>query len=282
MVLELENSIQRMLLEVKNCIYHHHLHRLSPRRYQSRLAEFQGLLWVQTMSKLKLKLLEPHLVGINTISHLFLKTEFTFSLELKVHVFATGHCLTHSKKPPLGYSSSSIRGSIQSPQSSLLSLSAATDKSTIPLSSLSTTSTNHVNLVATGSTFKTPPKFTTTNKIELEYSNYPTCLLSMSNSSSCTSPSSSIDGCPLESLSSSVNQEPSNSIASFDTTFREVLYDSDIFQASGMETHQPDEPHVGYKSQVKSPSKITRPSGLRRPSPKIGFFDAVSFYLFLL
>nr|POE89034.1 hypothetical protein CFP56_60428 [Quercus suber] len=187
----------------------------------------------------------------------------------------SGHCLTRTKKPPLGKSSISLRRSI-----------------TPPPTSLRTTGNSNVNLVATGSTYKTPPKYTTTNKTELEYSNYPTCLLSMSNSSSCTSPANSIDGSSLESLSFPVNQGPNNPNTSFDTTCREVLFDSNTFHASGMETNQPDEPHAGYKSQEKSPSiqakkilaeinsdpsdvsRKTRPSGLRRPSPKIGFFDA--------
>lgn len=195
--------------------------------------------------------------------------------------------MSGSKKPFLGVSSSSIRSSIPSPQSTVSSSSysrfygsAADTCGKSPLSSSRATGTRHANLVATGSSFRTPAKYIT-KKYELGDSNHPTCLLSMSKSSSCTPPASSIDGCSLESSSTSVNQESNNTKASFYAT----MEDEPCFGYESQETSTPIQ-HVNKilaesRSVPSYVSRTIKPSSLRRPSPKIGFFDAVSICLFL-
>lgn len=231
-------------------------------------------------------------------------------LENRAAKATSGQCFTVSRKPSFGDSCSVLHSSIPSPQSSSLRFPTVTNEATIssppysrfcgsasntiaksPLNSSKRPDSTRVNLVANGSTSRSPLKFTTSNT-ELENSNHPTRLLSVSKSSSCTSPASSIDGCS-ESSSTSINLGSNSSKASLNTTCRGVSFDSDAFQASNVESHQHDQPYAECESRETSspnhclqkilagstsiPSDVSRnikPSGLRRPTPKIGFFDA--------
>ncbi|KAE7996915.1 hypothetical protein FH972_001593 [Carpinus fangiana] len=198
----------------------------------------------------------------------------------------SGNFWSGSKKPCMGVSSSGIRSSIPSPQSTNESTissssysrfcgSAANTSGKSPFSSSRATGTRHANLVATGSTFRTPPKYTT-KKHELGDSSHPT-LLSVSKSSSCTPPASSIDGRTFEALSTSVNQESNNTKTSFYTTMETHQQDEPCFECKSQETSSPIQ-YVNNFLAESSPvpsdvSRTIKPSSLRRPSPKIGFFD---------
>ncbi|KAF5467171.1 hypothetical protein F2P56_017025 [Juglans regia] len=171
----------------------------------------------------------------------------------------SGACLTVLKKPYLGLSSSGIRSCLQS---SLLSSPTAITESAV-------SSSPHSRFYCSATDIKSPLSYlrgTGTERANLV-------------STSCTSPVSSIDGCSLESSSTSTTKQGSNkSTAWSDTT---------------METHQHDEYHVGCESREQSsPFQVSqkilaesspgpldvlrnsKPSCLKRPSPKIGFFDA--------
>lgn len=266
--LELGNSIQSMQ-EMESCFFHRPS---SPQRYQVGLTEVwkllpKGLLCVQTMSKWKLQLWKPHLVWITFSIRLIAQSRnavsICFDLEFYVHILATGHCLTVSKKPYLGDSSRSIRSSLPS-QSSLLSSPTATAESAVSSSPPSRFCCSATDIKS---------RLSSVRGIGTEQANLV--------SSVCTSPSS-IDGCSLESSSTSTNQGSNKSTAWSETT---------------METHQLDESYVGYEcreqsspfsvskkiladsSPVPSDADVSRnrkPSCLKRPSPKIGFFDPVS------
>lgn len=156
-------------------------------------------------------------------------------------------------------------------------------------------------LAAAVSTSRTPLKYPAGDKSQSVKSSDSTCLLSTPKSSSCTSPGSSIDGWSLGSSAASLNQRPNNSAANHVTTAcRGIFFDNDASEASECQSHHYDQPCWGCESQetrFKNPqiNKITvgtgpvpasvsrkfKPSGLRMPSPKIGFFDAVSCNVFI-
>ncbi|KAG6734558.1 uncharacterized protein LOC122289701 isoform X2 [Carya illinoinensis] len=180
------------------------------------------------------------------------------NLETPTLKATSGACLTVSKKPYLGVSSSGIRSSLQS---SLLSSPTATTEFAV-------SSSPHGRFYCSATDIKSPLSYL--RGAGTERTNFV--------STNCTSPVSSIDGCSLESSSTSTNQGSNKSTAQSDTT---------------METHQHDEYHVGFECREQSspfqvskkilaessagPSDVLRnskPSCLKRPSPKIGFFDA--------
>lgn len=159
------------------------------------------------------------------------------------------------------------------------------------------------NLIINGSTFRTPVRCTARSKGDLESSGHQTYLLSTPKSSSFTSPDSSLDGWSSESSSASVNQRSNNPKAVMSHTCKQVSPKRKCSQHSASEKHLNSQPCIGLfghenqetgvpnqrgeqiqlgtGSLVTSFPKIIKPSGLRLPSPKIGFFDVVSFYIFL-
>lgn len=156
---------------------------------------------------------------------------------------------------------------------------------------------SRVNFDAKGSTFRTPLRCTTRSKGELGSSGHPAYLLSTPKSSSCTSPDSSLDGWSSESSSTSVNQRCNNPKAFMGYTCKQVTPESKSPRHSALEKQMDNPSCTGHGSQETRPpnqrgKKIplgtgslsssfqenNKPSGLRLPSPKIGFFDAVSYY----
>ncbi|KAF2318594.1 hypothetical protein GH714_009224 [Hevea brasiliensis] len=148
-------------------------------------------------------------------------------------------------------------------------------------------------LDACGSRLRAPLIYLVKNKTELVNSSDFICLPSTSNLSSYTSPASSIDGWSSESSSTSIKQRSNSSAASpVSTPFREISFDIGSPKASDSERHRygqtlgheiqetkllnPQFNNVSMCKSTVSPniSRKPRPSSLRMPSPKIGFFDA--------
>lgn len=158
-----------------------------------------------------------------------------------------------------------------------------------------------INLATSVSTLKTPLRCSTKTKNDVRNSGHSSSWFSSSLSaqkpSSCTSSTSSFDGWSSESSSSTVNQRSNGSKASLDgAPYQGFSFDNDIIQASDIESHPPNQSSVGSKSHrtrlpnqyIKKCSMVngpvspnvsgnSKPSSLRMPSPKIGFFDVVSF-----
>ncbi|XP_062165691.1 uncharacterized protein LOC133872246 isoform X2 [Alnus glutinosa] len=146
-----------------------------------------------------------------------------------------------------------------------------------------------------GATCKTPSRTASRNKAESGGSYLSTYLMSVSKLTPSTSPASSISEWSSESLSSSstVKQRSNSSRASLDTTSCQgVSVDSDAPHVLDSQKHCNEQESVRHETQltgllgqcVKKASTGTgtlphpasmRPSGLRLPSPKIGFFDGV-------
>ncbi|KAI7995397.1 hypothetical protein LOK49_LG11G02031 [Camellia lanceoleosa] len=147
------------------------------------------------------------------------------------------------------------------------------------------------SLAASGSTSKTPRRCSLGDKIVLENPGLSTPSLSMSNHSSYESPASSIDGWSSES-SSTANQSSNCLEASFYTsTSRGACLGNDATQAlnfqsfphdkclDDQESHQTRFPNLclevvrGTANDLAKSTRNFKPSGLRMPSPRIGFFD---------
>lgn len=158
------------------------------------------------------------------------------------------------------------------------------------------------------STSKTPLR---NPRDKIESRNYHLSAYVMSNSkfSSSISPASSLDGMSSESSSSicSASQRPNSAKASLDVISLDSL-ESEAPQSPDSQKHVHDQHHIGDEdsgkwlpnqgvekasmeagplsnsttaaapksSFVGNAGLCVRPSGLRMPSPKIGFFDAVS------
>ncbi|KAF9588605.1 hypothetical protein IFM89_013692 [Coptis chinensis] len=145
------------------------------------------------------------------------------------------------------------------------------------------------------SSLKSPLRISSRNKTETGNSHIAAYLMSVPKLSSSISPASSIDGRSSESSSStSVNQLSNSSMKSLDMSSprRGCYIKRDAFQ-SDVQKHLNDQPSIqhkrtglpnpGFKKTTvgaglrPSPTDVSRsskPSGLRMPSPKIGFFDA--------
>ncbi|XVF23713.1 hypothetical protein REPUB_Repub13aG0063500 [Reevesia pubescens] len=203
-----------------------------------------------------------------------------------------------SKKPCFGDSGSFIPGSTPSPEPASSRLQVASrDLSRSACGRITSTdkSPNSLrrknDLAASDSNAKTPSRSLTRFKSKLIDSCQLTDLQSTPKSSS-TSLSNSIDCWSSESLAS-VNHASKNFTKSLDTAFnRGVPVNNDASQGSDTENSSSDQPFIrsGSKearfpcqdidrfSKGSSPlpatvSRETKPSGLRLPSPKIGFFD---------
>ncbi|XP_042505510.1 uncharacterized protein LOC122082084 [Macadamia integrifolia] len=159
------------------------------------------------------------------------------------------------------------------------------------------TSSKTVNPASSGSTHVDPVRISSRTKIDSGNSHLSAYLVSMSKNYSSLSPASSIDGWSSESSSStSVNQRSNNSKTS-SSPRSGFSIDNDAPQSLDLQTHPHNQASFSYGSNgmelpsqcdVKSSvgtgalshlaatnvSRSIKPSGLRMPSPKIGFFDA--------
>lgn len=127
------------------------------------------------------------------------------------------------------------------------------------------------NLPSSGTTLRTPTRTAVRNKTLSAKSNLSTYLMSTAKLSPSISPASSISEWSTESSSSTstVNQRSSNSRASLRTSSHAVGPGN---QVTGLQSVKKS---TTGTSTVHHPGS-TKPSGLRMPSPKIGFFDGVS------
>ncbi|KAA8539357.1 hypothetical protein F0562_026049 [Nyssa sinensis] len=190
--------------------------------------------------------------------------------------------LTNTSKPsPKSSSSVSLNARNDSTCSSYDTSSSASYSKSSSNSLRRKTESRNTKAAASVSTSNTPLRYSTRSKIGLGNPILSIHLLSMSNHSSCTSPASSIDGWSSESSTSTstVNQRSISSEASLDTTsFKGAHFGSD--QASDLQSHPCDQssfcqesPSRGTDPVAAEPTRNFKPSGLRMPSPKIGFFD---------
>ncbi|CAL5400017.1 unnamed protein product [Camellia sinensis] len=209
----------------------------------------------------------------------------------KVATLGSGKDFILSKKSGLGNScSTSSTTSLESSSSvSATTSSASSLKSSS--NSRRKADSRKSRLAASGSTSKTPLRCSLGDKIVLENPGLSTPSLSMSNHSSYESPASSIDGWSSE--SSSTAHQSSNCLeVSFHTsTSRGACLGNDATQAlnfqsfphdecfDGQESHQTRFPNLclevvrGTANDLAKSTRNFKPSGLRMPSPRIGFFD---------
>ncbi|KAL5569241.1 hypothetical protein UlMin_025816, partial [Ulmus minor] len=202
------------------------------------------------------------------------------SLKVGTPIAASGKCLTIPKKPSLGKSLSLTNSTTLSPKPSSSGFPTA-------ITELVSRSQNN-----SGSTFQTPSRCTTKDKSKQESTSHPGIMLSTPMPSSCTSLGSSLDGWSSESSSTSVIQRSCNLRESLGTTCRHVSFENSASQESAPRSHLHNLSSAGQgnretmhldhhgrkislvtRSLPSSISKTSKPSGLRMPSPKIGFFD---------
>ncbi|CAL5389443.1 unnamed protein product [Camellia sinensis] len=209
----------------------------------------------------------------------------------KVATLGSGKDFILSKKSGLGNScSTSSTTSLESSSSvSVTTSSASSFKSSS--NSRRKADSRKSSLAASGSTSKTPLGCSLGDKIVLENPGLSTPSLSMSNHSSYESPASSIDGWSSES-SSTANQSSNCLEVSFHTsTSRGACLGNDATQAlnfqsfphdecfDDQESHQTRFPNLclevvrGTANDLAKSTRNFKPSGLRMPSPRIGFFD---------
>lgn len=146
-----------------------------------------------------------------------------------------------------------------------------------------------------GSTSKMPSRTAPRNK-DQSGSHLSAILISASKVAPSTSPASSISEWSSESYSSNstVKQRSNCSRASLESTCKEASVDGDVPHVLEALKQCNKQGLVGHETQVIEPLgecvkkassasgavphlASVRPSGLRLPSPKIGFFDGVSF-----
>lgn len=129
-------------------------------------------------------------------------------------------------------------------------------------------------------------------KTPVENSRLSSYLISQTKHSSGISPASSISEWSTESSSNSTLEQRSNSTRAslHSVSSKRISIDSDASNDGGNHPVGPNTQTTGLRSQpVKKtssqssslPPTSMKPSGLRLPSPKIGYFDGVSF-VFLL
>ncbi|KAI8006485.1 putative aquaporin PIP2-5 [Camellia lanceoleosa] len=209
----------------------------------------------------------------------------------KVATLGSGKDFILSKKSGLGNScSTSSTTSLESSSSVSVTTSSASSLKSSSNSRRKADSRKN-RLAASVSTSKTPLKCLLGDKIVLENPGLSTPSLSMSNHSSYESPASSIDGWSSE--SSSTAHQSSNCLeVSFHTsTSKGACLGNDATQAlnfqsfphdecfDGQESHQTRFPNLclevvrGTANDLAKSTRNFKPSGLRMPSPRIGFFD---------
>ncbi|PIA31076.1 hypothetical protein AQUCO_05300120v1 [Aquilegia coerulea] len=212
-------------------------------------------------------------------------------------------CVTPRSTPsPKSSASSSASGSrmeaaaSRSSHSRSGSTSSDSNEKSLPNSLKKKTNCRNVN-VPSAATLKPPLRISSKNRTETGSPRLSAYLMSVSNRSSSTSPASSVDGWSSESSSStSVNQHFNSSVNRLDigSPCERSYFERGVSQTD-LRKHQHDELGAERKlSSVPSPcskkpvpgvvlltrpeatsvSRSSKPSGLRMPSPKIGFFDA--------
>lgn len=145
---------------------------------------------------------------------------------------------------------------------------------------------------ASGSVVRTPSKIAPRNKANSGNHSF-SGLMSVTKLSSSISPASSISDRSSESSSStcmSKNRSNSSRTSSDSSSCRKVFSDTDARQASSSLNSPSDSSLEGQESQLTGsasqcarsisagtvlPSAPMKPTGLRMPSPKIGFFDGM-------
>lgn len=160
------------------------------------------------------------------------------------------------KGPPKSSASSNSSGSASSPNVGISPVKATRRKTLNPTSS--------------SSILKTPLKVALNNKGQFGL----TDRLMSAKLSSNISPASSISEWSSESCSSTstVNQRSSTSRASIDTSSPA----SDRHENKATRPHSDNAKAASKQTGTLSQPATGKPSGLRMPSPKIGFFDGVS------
>ncbi|XP_042509709.1 putative GPI-anchored protein pfl2 isoform X2 [Macadamia integrifolia] len=214
-----------------------------------------------------------------------------------------------SKKPKSGDSSSVSPRSSPSPKSSFsvspsvssVNRSGSTSSDSRGKSPANPwrnkTSSKNVNPAPFGSTRIDPKRISSRNKADSGNSGPSAHLLSMSKHYSSISPASSIDGWSSESSSSSTVNQRSNYSKTIKSPRSGFSVDNDAPQALDPQTHPhnwassgrgSDGTELRSECEMKLPMdnnalshlastnvpRSIKPSGLRMPSPKIGFFDA--------
>lgn len=205
----------------------------------------------------------------------------------------TGLCESHGFVPrPTQSSKSSSKRSLPAAKTEPTTSSSSFDSSgSTPSDNIGKSSTNTMrrkfdsrtsNPPPSGSTLKIPTRTAVRNKTLSANSHISAYLMSTAKLSSSMSPASSISEWSTESSSSTstVNQRSSNSTASLGTSSpcKGVCEDRNASHTVG-----PENQVIGLLSQSGKKSTTgtgtlhhpasTKPSGLRMPSPKIGFFD---------
>lgn len=137
------------------------------------------------------------------------------------------------------------------------------------------------DLIASDSDARTPSKSLTGRKNKQIDSSQPTGLQSTPKSTS-TSLRNSMD-CWSSETSASLNHVNNDASQGLDT---ENYFNDQLVPSGSKETRLPHQ-DVGRfsKGSCHPPSTVsreTKPSGLRLPSPKIGFFEVVCFFIHLL
>ncbi|XP_057947774.1 uncharacterized protein LOC131143471 isoform X2 [Malania oleifera] len=204
-------------------------------------------------------------------------------------------------KPPSTRSSSLVSSTTRQPTSSRSSIDSSSSSSSDNISKSPLNSQRKkidfkfVTMLPSGSMSKTPSRIAARHKTQPGSSNLSAFLKSTSKHSSSISPTSSISELSVESSSSTstVNQRSNNSNASLenDSPCRANSVDSDASHVSDQKTSD-NQILDGLQNRVNGLSSQTvkrasagrglpacptsiKPSGLRMPSPKIGFFDGV-------
>ncbi|XP_057981093.1 uncharacterized protein LOC131166514 [Malania oleifera] len=221
---------------------------------------------------------------------------------------ASERCLMVSKKPNIEDSCSTFLGSTSSSESSSFASTTTTDStvsrstrnkcgSASPVESSSRvrrrkTDSRNDKIAVSDTKLKIPVRYSTTNKRELGNSNLSTNLLAMSTLSSCTSPASSLDGGSSESslsvstvaktcTNSKVRVNDTASGGEYPGSKSKELHCQSYVRQENQETPFPNQTArkatTGTSPAARDNTKDFKHSGLRKPSPKIGFFDQEKF-----
>ncbi|KAG2685718.1 hypothetical protein I3760_10G139300 [Carya illinoinensis] len=213
---------------------------------------------------------------------------------------ASGGSRNNVPRPPVSSKTSSLCSSVVNKTQTTSSFDSSGSVSSDSISKSSTklmktkkdSTTGHPP--SFGSTSKTPSRTVSRNKVQSGSPHLSAMLISSSKVAPSTSPASSISEWSSESYSSSstVKQRSNSSRASLESTCKEASIDGDVPHVLEALKQCNEKGSVGYETQVieslgecvKKASSASdalphlasmRPSGLRLPSPKIGFFDGV-------
>ncbi|XP_041026704.1 uncharacterized protein LOC121266920 [Juglans microcarpa x Juglans regia] len=213
---------------------------------------------------------------------------------------ASGGSRNNVPRPPVSSKTSSLGSSVVTKTQTTSSFDSSGSVSSDSVSKSSTKSMKTKKDSITGrppsfgSTSKTPSRTASRNKVQSGSPHLSAMLISSSKVAPSTSPASSISEWSSESYSSNstVKQRSNNSRASLESTCKEASVDGDVPHVLEALKQCNEQGSVGHETLViESPGECVkkassasgalphlasmRPSGLRLPSPKIGFFDGV-------